>query len=128
MRGTRTFPVIAAVSILCLAALSTAACTGGVPKEPVSPGVKAGKLSGMEVVGYLTHPDTQGGAWNVHDIKPNPSSAIQPRVLATLRAGSVDQAGIEALDGRYIWAAGRASGGTEVPEIRVDGIDAVQEP
>jgi hypothetical protein len=128
VKHTRAFSTIVAVSILCLAALTLTACTGGVPKGPVSPGLKAGKLSGMEVVGYLARPDTQDGAWTVYDIKPGPSSAIQPKALATLRAGSVDKAGIEALDGRYIWAAGRASGDAEVPEIRVDGIEVVQEP
>jgi hypothetical protein len=84
----------------------------------------------MEVVGYLERSDAQDGTWNVFDVKPGPSSSIQPKVLAVLRPGSVEENGIAALDGRYIWASGRAwSGGSgAVPEIQVDGIETAQAP
>jgi hypothetical protein len=84
----------------------------------------------MEVVGYLGRSDTGDGAWTVSDIKPGPSSSVQPKILAILLPGSVDESGIAALHGRYIWASGRAwSGGSStVPEIQVDGIEVAQAP
>lgn len=115
-----------AVLVTLLVAATIAGCTGGPPKEAVGPGVDKGWLGGIEVVGYLEGSASAGEEWAVYDVKPSADSAVQPRILATLRPGSVDAGGIEALEGRYVWAAGRGSG--DVPEIKVDGIEPAEEP
>lgn len=101
-----------------------AGCTGAPPKGPVSPGVEPAALNGMEVVGYLVKAD---GVWTVFE--SDPGESIEAKVLATLVAGSVDEGGIKALEGRYIWAAGRSSDEeADMPQIKVDGIDVAVEP
>lgn len=125
METTRQLLRMIAALALCLAVGMLAACSGGPPSDPVAPGVTSGLLGGMEVVGYLAAPDTEGGPWTVFDSSPSTSSVVQPKALATLKPGSVDQAGIAALDGRYIWAAGRGSSGA-IPEIQVDGIQPAE--
>ncbi|MDZ4178079.1 MAG: hypothetical protein U1E29_02415 [Coriobacteriia bacterium] len=125
MKSTRILMVVGAVA-LTLAMSVVAGCTGEPPKGPVSPSVESGALGGMEVIGYLADAD---GAWTVFDADPKLSEASEPKALATLVAGSVDEGGIEALDGRYVWAAGRSSDGeADTPEIKVDGIDVAVEP
>jgi len=118
--------VIALGVALALSATVVAGCTGGPPKGPVSAGVESGALGGMEVVGYLARADS---TWTVFDVDPTAADGTEPNALATLVSGSVDEGGIEALDGRYIWAAGRSSDGkSDTPEIKVDGIDVAVEP
>lgn len=118
--------ILSASSILVALFIVTAVagCTGSPPTEAVSPGVDKGWLGGVEVVGYVEN--SSEGVWSVYDIAPGPDSSKQPTLLATLRPGSVDAGGIKALEGRYIWAAGRGSG--DVPEIKVDGIEPAREP
>lgn len=125
MRITSMLRPMTAMLCVCLAAGMVAGCAGGPPTSPVDPGLKKGSLGGMEVIGYLVGPDTEGGPLTVYDIPPSTSSVVQPNALATLKPGSVDEAGIAVLEGRYIWAAGRGSSGA-VPEIRVDGIQPVE--
>jgi len=116
-----------AVLTVSLAAGLLAGCTGEPPSGPVDPGVEKGSLGGVEVVGYLIGLDSESGdAWTVYAEMPGSSSSVQPKALATLIPGSVDQGGIAALEGRFIWAAGRGSSGS-VPEIRVDGIEIAEE-
>lgn len=118
----RTMMVVAP---LTLGIVSFTGCTGGPPKGSVSPGVDEGFLGGMEVVGYLAESD---GAWTVFDAEPSASAGSEPEALVTLVPGSVDEGGIEALDGRYIWAAGRSPNSeADTPEIKVDGIDTAVE-
>lgn len=112
-------------AVLALSIVSVSGCTGGPPKGPVQPGVDEGFLGGMEVVGYLAE---SSGDWTVFDADPKASAGLEPEALATLVPGSVDEGGIEALDGRYVWAAGRsADGEPDTPEIKVDGIDTAVE-
>ncbi len=100
-----------------------AGCTGEPPKGPVAPGVKSAALNGMEVVGYLAKVD---GAWTVFESDPGESDEAEG--LATLIPGSVDKGGIKALEGRYIWAAGRSSDeAADTPQIKVDGIEVAVE-
>lgn len=122
-----TRKALSAVSVLVtlLIAATLTGCTGGPPEDAVGPGVDKGWLGGVEVVGYIERSSTEG-EWDVYDLKPGPDSSLQPKLLATLRPGSVDAGGIKALEGRYIWAAGRGSG--DVPEIKVDGIEPAEEP
>jgi hypothetical protein len=41
----------------------------------------------------------------------------------------VDEGSIKALDGRYIWAAGRSTDSTsDTPTIKADGIEVAVEP
>jgi hypothetical protein len=118
---------VAIVLAMLLAAVALYGCTSGPPKGPVAAGYKTGSLGGAEVVGYL---EREADTWAVFDIAPGPSSVYQPQVLATLKPGSVDEGGIEALLGRYVWAAGRVArrtGPDKTPEISVDGIDVAQE-
>lgn len=113
--------LIAGVVALMLGITVVAGCTSGPPEGPVPPGVESGMLGGMEVVGYLAN---AAGAWTVFDTDPGGSNGSAAKALATLVPGSVDEGGIEALDGRYIWAAGRSSDGDSgTPQIKVDGID-----
>lgn len=131
MRRTRRFCVMAAVCALCMNAVVLAGCGAGPPAGKVSPGLKSVAGGGAEVVGYLGHSDAEGGAWAVFASKPGTSTAGRPSILAMLRPGSVDEGGMKAIDGRYVWAAGRTSGDAgphSVPVILVDGIDVVQEP
>lgn len=115
----------AAASMLALGIAMLAGCTGEPPTEPISPGVKAGNLGGMEVVGYLADSD---GGWTVFDSDPDEPGESEPEALATLIPGSVDEGGIKALNDRYIWAAGRSSDNeADTPEIKVDGIDVAEE-
>lgn len=125
MTNARVLAVTGTVALVLSITLVTG-CTGGPPDGPVSPGAESGALGGMEVVGYLANAD---GAWTVFDSDPNESDGSGAEALATLKPGSVDLSGIEALDGRYIWASGRSTGGAaDGPEIRVDGIDVAVEP
>ena len=118
----RTLVIVAA---LILSIVSFAGCTGEPPTEPVPPGVEKGLFGRMEVVGYLAE---SGGAWTVFDADPNASAGSEPEALVTLVPGSVDGSAIESLDGRYIWASGRSSsGGADIPQIKIDGIDTAVE-
>jgi len=125
MRGVR-FRIVAIVVAAVLIAGFALGCTGEPPTGPVSPGVTVGSLGGIEVVGYLAD---DGGVWTVLDADPTAADTTDPAALAVLVAGSVDEAGIAALEGRYIWAAGTSSDtSAEVPQIKVDGIDTAVEP
>ena len=132
MRRRSGFVTMAILAILLAVGGTTlAGCEAGPPTGPVKAGYKAGSLGSAEVVGYLSRSDLEGGFWVVYS-SPTTSSVVPPKVLAVLLPGSVDEGGIAALDGRYVWAAGRVSGGASTrmagPEILVDGIDAVQAP
>lgn len=112
--------------VLATSVTVVAGCTGGPPKGPVPPGVESGSLGGMEVIGYLAR---VSGAWTVFDADPTAADGAEPKALATLVPGSVDEGGIAALDGRYIWAAGPSSDSqSDTPKIKVDGIDVAVEP
>jgi hypothetical protein len=131
--GRRDRFVTAAV-VLTLLAVGGAVlpgCAAGPPSGPVKAGYKTGSLGSAEVIGYLSRSDLEGGFWAVYSL-PATSSVAPPHVLAVLLPGSVDEAGIAALDGRYVWASGRVTGGASTrmagPEIMVDGIDAAQAP
>jgi len=123
--------VAALVILLAVGGTILVGCNAGPPTGPVKAGYKTGSLGSAEVVGYLSRSDLEGGFWVVYSL-PTTSSVAPPNVLAVLLPGSVDESGIAALDGRYVWAAGRVSGGASTrmagPEILVDGIDAVQAP
>jgi hypothetical protein len=110
--------------------LGVTGCAAGPPKGPVQPGFKKLGTGGAEVVGYLGRADLEGGFWTVQ--RAPMTSSAQPVVLAVLLPGSVDEQGIAALEGRYVWASGRLATGGSIrmagPEIRVDGIDTVAEP
>ncbi len=122
--NARTLLVVVVVT-LALSSATVSGCTGGPPKGPVSPGVDAAALGGAEVVGYLISAD---GAWAVLDADPS-ASGSEPKVIAILVPGSVDEGGIAALSGRYIWAAGPSSdGNNDALTIKVDGIDTAVEP
>ncbi|HEY5433510.1 MAG TPA: hypothetical protein VIL06_08930 [Coriobacteriia bacterium] len=132
MRGRSGFVTVAALAILLAVGGTTlVGCDAGPPTGPVKAGYKAGSLGSAEVVGYLSRSDLEGGSWVVYSL-PTTSSVAPPNVLAVLLPGSVDEGGIAALDGRYVWAAGRVSGGASTrmagPEILVDSIDVVQAP
>jgi len=132
MRRRNGFVTVAALAILLAVGGTTlVGCDAGPPTGPVKAGYKAGSLGSAEVVGYLSRSDLEGGFWVVYS-SPTTSSVVPPQVLAVLLPGSVDEGGIAALDGRYVWAAGRVSGGASTrmagPEILVDGIDVVQAP
>jgi hypothetical protein len=132
MRRRSGFVTVAALAILLAVGGTTlVGCDAGPPTGPVKAGYKAGSLGSAEVVGYLSRSDLEGGFWVVYS-SPTTSSVAPPQVLAVLLPGSVDEGGIAALDGRYVWAAGRVSGGASTrmagPEILVDGIDVVQAP
>ena len=132
MRRRSGFVTMAILAILLAVGGTTlAGCEAGPPTGPVKAGYKAGSLGSAEVVGYLSRSDLEGGFWVVYS-SPTTSSVVPPQVLAVLLPGSVDEGGIAALDGRYVWAAGRVSGGASTrmagPEILVDGIDVVQAP
>jgi len=132
MRRRNGFVTLAALALLFAAgAMNMAGCAAGPPTGPVKAGYKAGSLGSAEVVGYLSRSDLEGGFWAVYS-SPTTSSVVPPKILAVLLPGSVDEGGIAALDGRYVWAAGRVSEGVSIrmagPEILVDGIDAVQAP
>ena len=125
MTKVRLLTVVGALTLALSVALVTG-CTGGPPKGPVSPGIESGAFGGMEVVGYLARADT---GWIVLDARPAAADGAEPQALATLVPGSVDEGGIEALDGRYIWAAGTSpDGDADTPEIKVNGIDTAVEP
>jgi len=118
--------VIVGMMLLTLCIGAIAGCTGEPPKGPVPPGVRAGTLGGMEVIGYLA---SDNGQWKVLDADPEATGGSEPKPLATLVPGSVDEGGIEALDGRYVWAAGTSSDNEgDAPVIKVDGIDTAVEP
>jgi len=123
--------VAALVILLAVGGTILVGCNAGPPTGPVKAGYKTGSLGSAEVVGYLSRSDLEGGFWVVYSL-PTTSSVAPPNVLAVLLPGSVDESGIAALDGRYVWAAGRVSGGASTrmagPEILVDGIDVVQAP
>ena len=132
MRRRSGFVTVAAlVILLAVGGTILVGCNAGPPTGPVKAGYKTGSLGSAEVVGYLSRSDLEGGFWVVYSL-PTTSSVAPPNVLAVLLPGSVDESGIAALDGRYVWAAGRVSGGASTrmagPEILVDGIDAVQAP
>jgi len=132
MRRRSGFVTMAILAILLAVGGTTlAGCEAGPPTGPVKAGYKAGSLGSAEVVGYLSRSDLEGGFWVVYS-SPTTSSVVPPKVLAVLLPGSVDEGGIAALDGRYVWAAGRVSASASTrmagPEILVDGIDAVQAP
>ena len=132
MRGRSGFVTVAALAILLAVGGTTlVGCDAGPPTGPVKAGYKAGSLGSAEVVGYLSRSDLEGGFWVVHSL-PTTSSVAPPNVLAILLPSSVDEGGIAALDGRYVWAAGRVSAGASTrmagPEILVDGIDVVLAP
>ena len=132
MRGRSGFVTVAALAILLAVGGTTlVGCDAGPPTGPVKAGYKTGSLGSAEVVGYLSRSDLEGGSWVVYSL-PTTSSVAPPNVLAVLLPGSVDEGGIAALDGRYVWAAGRVSGGASTrmagPEILVDSIDVVQAP
>ncbi|PKQ19564.1 MAG: hypothetical protein CVT66_09600 [Actinobacteria bacterium HGW-Actinobacteria-6] len=125
MTKSRILLVVGAVA-LALGVTVVAGCTGGPPKGPVSPGVESGAFGGMEAVGYLSRVD---GTWTIFDADSSAASEGEPVALATLVPGSVDENGIEALDGRYVWAAGTSSDGkSDTPQVKVNGIDAAVEP
>jgi len=123
--------VAALAILLAVGGTTLVGCDAGPPTGPVKAGYKAGSLGSAEVVGYLSRSDLEGGSWVVYSL-PTTSSVAPPNVLAVLLPGSVDEGGIAALDGRYVWAAGRVSGGASTrmagPEILVDSIDVVQAP
>jgi hypothetical protein len=132
MRRRSGFVTVATLAILLAVGGTTlVGCDAGPPTGPVKAGYKAGSLGSAEVVGYLSRSDLEGGFWAVYGL-PTTSSVAPPKVLAVLLPGSVDEGGIAALDGRYVWAAGRVSGGASTrmagPEILVDSIDVVQGP
>jgi len=118
--------------LFAVIALTIAGCSAGPATGPVKPAYTTGPAGSAEVVGYLWRSDLEGGFWAVYDAPLSPSSAVQPKILAVLLPGSVDEAGIAALDGRYVWASGRTSGGVSTrmagPEILVDGIDVATPP
>ena len=128
----RSLTVVATMVLLALAGLTVAGCSAGPPAGPVKPTYTTGAAGSAQVVGYLVRAELEGGFWAVYDAPLSPSSAVQPRVLAVLLPGSVDEQGIAALNGRYVWASGRASGGASIrmagPEILVDGIDVATPP
>jgi hypothetical protein len=130
MRGMRRATAVAALGLAVV--LGVAGCAAGPPKRSASPGFKKVGAGGAEVVGYLGRSDLEGGFWAVYGSAVGSSSAEAPAVLAVLLPGSVDEAGIAALKGRYVWAAGRLATGASIrmagPEIKVDGIDTVMEP
>jgi len=133
MRLMERFGSRATLAILAtLIGMVVAGCSTGPPTAPVKPGYTTGSAGSAEVVGYLSRSDLEGGFWAVYDIPPSPSSAQQPRILAVLVPGSVDESGIAALNGRYVRAAGRVSGGPSIrmagPEILVDAIDVAVPP
>ena len=132
MRRRSGFVTVAAlVILLAVGGTILVGCDAGPPTGPVKAGYKTGSLGSAEVVGYLSRSDLEGGFWVVYSL-PTTSSVAPPNVLAVLLPGSVDESGIAALDGRYVWAAGRVSGGASTrmagPEILVDSIDVVQAP
>jgi hypothetical protein len=131
-RTDRLTTVTALVILLTLLGMALAGCDAGPPSGPVKAGYSTGSFGSAEVVGYLSRSDLEGGFWAVYDIPGSPSSVQQPRILAVLLAGSVDEGGIAALEGRYVWATGRVSGGASTrmagPEILVDGIDVATAP
>lgn len=130
MRRMRGVAAVAAFGLAVV--LGVAGCAAGPPKGAVPAGFKKVGAGGAEVVGYLGRSDLEGGFWAVYGSSVESSSGGAPAVLAVLLPGSVDEAGIAALDGRYVWAAGRLVTGASIrmagPEIKVDGIDIVMEP
>jgi len=131
-RRERFMSVAASMILFALVGLTVPSCDAGPPSAPVKPGYTTGSLGSAEVVGYLSRSDLEGGFWAVYDAPPSASSVVQPKILAVLLPGSVDEPGIAALNGRYVWAAGRVSGGVSTrmagPEILVDGIDVATPP
>lgn len=125
--------VIAAALAALVLASGAAGCMSEGPSAsfgtPPKPGYVAGP-GGAEAVGYVVREDIEGGFWALVDIEPSVSSTVQPKIIAVLLPGSVDEVGISALKGRFVWAAGRASGGASVrmsgPELLVDAIDPVE--
>lgn len=125
--------VTAAALAALVLVLGVAGCMSESPSAsfgtPPRPGYFAGP-GGAEAVGYVVREDIEGGFWALVDIDPGVSSTVQPKIIAVLLPGSVDEVGISALKGRFVWAAGRASGGASVrmsgPELLVDGIAPIE--
>jgi hypothetical protein len=120
------------LGVLVMVSLLLVACASGPPSGPVEPRYKTFPGGAAEVIGYLDRSELEGGFWAVYDVPPNASNAVEPSILAVLLPGSVDEQGIAALKGRYVWASGRVSTGASIrmagPEILVDGIDVAMAP
>jgi hypothetical protein len=112
-----------------------AAIAGCAPPQPISvlpsTGTDIGSYTAhadgsVEATGYVGHSDLEGGFWALYDRPLGPSSVTQPKILAVLLAGTVDQGAISALDGAYVMLFGRLSTGVSIrqagPEVFVDGI------
>ena len=131
-RRRRSVTVTTSVVLLTLVGLTIAGCSAGPPTAPGGPAYTTGAAGSAQVVGYLSRSDLEGGFWAVYDRPLSASSVVQPKVLAVLLPGSVDEGGIAALNGKYVWVSGRASGGVSTrmagPEILVDGIDVATPP
>lgn len=121
---------------LIVAGILVAGCatTAQRPTPPASTRTGVGSYSAdangsVEATGYVGRSDLEGGFWALYDRPLGPSSAIQPKVLAVLLPGSVDEGGIAALDGSFVRVGGRVSGGASVrmagPEVFVDSIDVI---
>jgi len=132
MRRTQRFMAAAALIPLAMLGAALLGCSGGRPPAAIMPGYTEGTTGSAQVVGYLSRSDLEGGFWAVYDYPPAASSAHQPRILAVLLPGSVNEAGVVALNGRYVRASGRVSSGASIrmagPEILVDAIDAATRP
>jgi hypothetical protein len=139
--GTVAPKALAAACVLVAAVaclFAVAGCTSGpAPVPPVSTPTGVGSYSAradgsVEATGYVVREDLEGGFWALQDIAPTPSSVVQPKILAVLLPGSVDEKGIAALVGSYVRVGGRLAGDVSVrmagPEVLVDAIDLVAVP
>ena len=131
-RRRRSVTVTTSVVLLTLVGLTIAGCSAGPPTAPVGPAYTTGAAGSAQVVGYLSRSDLEGGFWAVYDALLSASGAVQPKVLAVLLPGTVNESGIAALNGRYVWASGRGSGDASIrmagPEILVDAIAVATPP
>lgn len=131
-RIQRAMPTAVTLILLVTMGLGSTGCAAGPPASPVKPAYTPGSAGSASAVGYLSHSGLEGGFWAVYDAPLSPSSAVQPRILAVLLSGSVDEPAVAALNGRYIRASGRIAAGASIrmagPEILVDGIDIATPP
>jgi hypothetical protein len=120
------------LALLVTAVVFASGCTPEAERTPVAPYYKTVPIGSAEVVGYLGHSDLEGGFWAVYDAKPDPSSSVQPKILAVLIPVDSDESALVHFDGQYVWAAGRIPGGVSSrmagPEIFVDGMGPAKEP
>jgi len=137
----RAFLLAASLMALAAVTLGCASSGSGTPSPgvgapggstPIAPGYTPASDGTAQVVGYLQRSDLEGGFWAVYGSPETSSGTGTPTVLAVLLPGSVDEAGIAALEGTYVRASGRISTGASSrmagPEVLVDGIAVVQEP